>query len=276
VPEAVVPEAVMPEPVVPEAVVPDEALPDPSPLTGWLDTLVPVPLASTGSEPDPEPEPEPEADAVSNDLADNRPGSADPPAPVRQRRSGVVRLSESGEELPDEDTRELAWRARSQQARKMGPRLEKHLSPAWRVLHSLPLGDTDGTVDHLLIGPGGVFTLSTHEHRDGRVWVSRHDIRINGERVPYIRPAIGQARRIGRLLSAASGRRVRVTPCLVIVTGSTHPDVVFQEPFEGVMVIDSSRVVRTFRELADVLTPDVVDRLFDAARRRSSWVIGGA
>jgi Nuclease-related domain len=252
---------------------PADVAPGLGPLTGWLETIPHIP-----EEPEaPEPAPEPDKGVVSNDLADNRPNTPDRAADAlaRTRRVAVVRLRAYRERLGGLAAHDLAWRARAQHARRMGPRLEKHLSPEWRVLHSVPLGGEATTVDHLLVGPGGVFTLSTHEHRDARVWVSRDEIRINGEPVPYLRPALAQAGRVARLLAAASGRRVRVTPCLVIVTGSTHPDIVVQDEIEGVLVLDSSTVVRTFRKLEPVLTHDDVEAVFDAARRRASWVIGG-
>jgi hypothetical protein len=246
---------------------------DPGPLTGWLESIPHVP----GEAEAPEPSAGPDRGVVSNDLADNRPGNPDRvgDALARTRRAAGLRLPAYRERLDEIAAHDLAWRARAQHARKMGPRLERHLAPEWRVLHSVPLGGEASTVDHLLVGPGGVFTLSTHEHRDARVWVSRDEIRINGEPVPYLRPALVQAGRIARLLTAASGRRVAVTPCLVIVTGSTHPDIVVQDEIAGVLVLDSSTVVRTFRKLERVLTPGDVEAVFEAARRRASWVIGG-
>lgn len=244
------------------------------PLTGWLETIPYIP-----EQPEAPPAREPAPPVVSDDLADNRPTSpdrvADALARARVKRAAVVRLPAYRERLGELAANDFAWRARAQHAKRMGPRLEKHLAPEWRVLHSVPLGGEVTTVDHLLIGPGGVFTVSTHEHRDARIWVSRDEVRINGEPVRYLRPALVQARRIANLLTAASGRRVNVRPCLVMVTGSAHSDIVVHEEIEGALVLDSSTVVRTFRKLEPLLTPDDVEAVFDAARRRASWVIGG-
>ena len=269
-----------PDVAIPEATTTDATASDApavGPLTGWLETIPFVPEEPEAREPAPEPAQEPDKPAVSTDLAGNRPGTPDrlAEARARARRVAVVRLPTYRARLSDLAALDLAWRARAQHAKRMGPRLERHLAPEWRVLHSVPLGGEVTTLDHLLIGPGGVFTLSTHEHRDARVWVSRDDIRINGEPVPYLHPALVQARRVQRVLTAASGRRVRVKPCLVIVTGRTHPEIVVQEPHEDALVLDSSAVVRTFRKLEPILTPDDVEAVFDAARRRASWVIGG-
>ena len=42
----------------------------------------------------------------------------------------------------------------------VGKRLEK-LSDEWRVLRSIPVGNKGTDIDHLVIGPGGVFSLNT-------------------------------------------------------------------------------------------------------------------
>jgi hypothetical protein len=33
--------------------------------------------------------------------------------------------------------------------------------PRWRCRHSIPVGSNGADIDHLVIGPGGVFTLNT-------------------------------------------------------------------------------------------------------------------
>jgi hypothetical protein len=218
-----------------------------SPLTGWLDTLAPVEASTPAVEADGQ-------DVVPGDLALNRPGGLD----VAARHEAAL--------------------TSARHTRAMGLRLEKYLAPDWRILHAVPLGDGASTVDHLLIGPGGVFTVSTHEHPGARVWVSRDEIRVNGKPAHYLRTSLARARRISKLLAAASGQRVRATPCLVFFTrsaqaGGTDAGVVIQDRPEGVLVLDSSNVVRAFRRLDAVLAPEAVDALFEAARRRASWVV---
>jgi hypothetical protein len=34
------------------------------------------------------------------------------------------------------------------------------LDEAWRVLHSVPVGSRDSDIDHVVIGPGGVYTIN--------------------------------------------------------------------------------------------------------------------
>jgi hypothetical protein len=243
-----------------EAPVDAEETPEPAPLTGWLETLPPVEAAPPVVEPffdDPAADRD-GPDGAHRDLALIRPGELDP---VTARHAAEL--------------------ASALHTRAMGLRLEKHLAPSWRILHSVPLGDGASIVDHLVMGPGGVFTVSTHEHVGARVWVSRDGIRVNGEPTHYLRTSLARARRIAKLLRATSGQRVRVTACLVFFTrtgGKNVGDagVVVQEMPDGVLVLDSSGVVRAFRNLDAVLAPEAVDALFEAARRRASWVVDRA
>ncbi|MCE0446144.1 NERD domain-containing protein [Streptomyces tricolor] len=45
----------------------------------------------------------------------------------------------------------------------MGRELERLASYGWHVLHGVPKSN-GGDIDHLLIGPGGVFSLNTKTH----------------------------------------------------------------------------------------------------------------
>jgi len=47
--------------------------------------------------------------------------------------------------------------------------LEKPQSP-WAVWHDLPIGTRGANVDHLVVGPGGVFSVNTKKTH-GRVWL---------------------------------------------------------------------------------------------------------
>ena len=65
-------------------------------------------------------------------------------------------------------TRDQAWRIGAAGEVKVGARLNRLRRHGWRVLHSIPLG-RGGDIDHLIIGPGGVFTANTKHHPNARV-----------------------------------------------------------------------------------------------------------
>jgi hypothetical protein len=63
------------------------------------------------------------------------------------------------------------WARGAQGERHVGAILED-LGPEWHVLHDVSLGR--GNIDHVLVGPGGTFTVETKSHR-GRIAVERID-----------------------------------------------------------------------------------------------------
>ena len=53
----------------------------------------------------------------------------------------------------------------------------------WFVVHPADLGELvsqDGEIDHVVIGPGGVFTIHLEHQPAAKVWVSEHKVTING------------------------------------------------------------------------------------------------
>jgi hypothetical protein len=63
------------------------------------------------------------------------------------------------------------WARGAAGERKVGATLEG-LGPDWHVLHDIYLGR--GNIDHIVVGPGGTFTVETKSHR-GRIAVDRID-----------------------------------------------------------------------------------------------------
>ena len=99
----------------------------------------------------------------------------------------------------------------------MGKRLAG-LGDEWRVLHSIPVGDKGTDIDHLVLGPGGVFRLNTKNHSGQRVWVHTQAFKVNGSsHNDYLRASRAEARKASRLLGSASGLPVEVTGVIVVI-----------------------------------------------------------
>jgi hypothetical protein len=43
------------------------------------------------------------------------------------------------------------------------------LADQWRVRHAVPIGDKGSDIDHVVIGPGGVFTINAKHHPDSAI-----------------------------------------------------------------------------------------------------------
>ncbi|HWI95017.1 MAG TPA: nuclease-related domain-containing protein [Solirubrobacterales bacterium] len=67
------------------------------------------------------------------------------------------------------------WLRGAEGERRVGAALAELTADGWMALHGVSLGR--GDVDHILIGPGGIFTIETKSHR-GRIPIDRIDPRM--------------------------------------------------------------------------------------------------
>ncbi|MET9877255.1 nuclease-related domain-containing protein [Actinacidiphila glaucinigra] len=200
-----------------------------------------------------------------HDLALNRPGEAlraklADLAPGRFARllSLLGRKSEAD-----------SWRAGLAGERAVGAELGRLASSGWRVLHSVPL-PRDVDIDHLLIGPGGVFTINTKHHRQKRVWVGDTAVTINrGAPQAYVRKSRVEAKRSAAILERA-GVRVEVEPVLVFV-GAVSVEVV--PSLLDVRVIRKEREVSALGALGGKLSPAQIEAVYAVARDRRNWLL---
>lgn len=149
--------------------------------------------------------------------------------------------------------------------------LLQQLGPEWTVLHSVPVGTDGSDIDHVLIGPPGVFTLNTKHHQAKSVWVAGNVVQINGQYQPYVRNALHEARRAQKLLSRASGLTVEMTGVIVLV-GTRHL-AIKQEPDASDVTI---RVVRDsdligVLQLRRAYSEPQLQRIVAAAVRPQTW-----
>jgi len=93
-------------------------------------------------------------------------------------------------------------------------RLEQ-LGAEWTVVHGVP-GPSE-TIDHLVIGPGGVFTISAHDHARQRVWVSGRAFVADGHRLPYLRQAEEAIGHVERTLETVGGVHLRASTVIAVI-----------------------------------------------------------
>ncbi len=90
------------------------------------------------------------------------------------------------------------------------------LPAGWHVFNDVPVGEAGTSVDHLVIGPPGVFTINT-KTLNGKVWLGPKSVLHNRRRTDFLPRASEDAHRASRLLSAAVGRPVQVRGALAIL-----------------------------------------------------------
>ena len=203
------------------------------------------------------------------DLATRRPGTG--PA-LRGRQLRIrnpflrVLARAAGIRTPDQ-----AWRIGAAGEVKVAARLDGLRRHGWRVLHSIPLG-RGGDIDHLIIGPGGVFTVNTKHHQNARVNVGRSVVFVRGFQVTYIGKALREASRVRAALSSAVGRDVPVEP-LVIIHGASVSSWLRRRP-RGVKVLPSRAATWWLRipgHRSGPLGKADIEVLYNAARDSLTW-----
>ena len=220
------------------------------------------------------PQPVPASEEPWTDLATNVPGQAararakQELAEMRERKGVFLTFLARG---LDARTDERSWRIGADGEETVGARLEKLRADGWQLLHSVPVGNRDSDIDHVLIGPGGVFTINTKTHPKANIWVSRATVMVSGHKQPYLRNSRFEADRAARLLSRAVGWTVAVTPALVFLTDTFIPQVTVRDKPDDVLILDRLDLPRYFRRQPPILTPTQVDQTFAKARRSTTW-----
>jgi len=87
----------------------------------------------------------------------------------------------------------------------------------WTIFHALPAGDHGTEIDHLVVGPAGIFAIQTKRHRGRAVRVAGRTVVVDGVRLPYVRRAEVEASRVTSLLRERMLLRASVRPVVVVV-----------------------------------------------------------
>lgn len=240
-----------------------------------------VPVASTGPVmvPVPAVQPEPvtavapvsidEALAIPwQDLSMNNPGAepreqaiaAREAAPVKTLLARALRVH----------TDERAWRIGADAEELVAGQLAKTAKkdPRWQFIHSVPVGNRGSDIDHLIIGPGGIFTVNTKHHPKAKIWVGGNTFLVNGHKTPYIRNSRHEATRAAKFLTAACGFPVHVEGLIVTVNAT---DVTIKGAPDGVHVTWRNDLTKWLLRHGDILTTETVQAVYDMARRSTTW-----
>jgi hypothetical protein len=156
-----------------------------------------------------------------------------------------------------------AWRrgaaGERRTARLLVP-LERH---GWAVLHDLAVPGSQANLDHLIIGPGGVFVIDSKQYRGrlqldpcGRLWHGRYPL------APTLRAVSFEADQAARVLPDPG---MAVIPIVAVHGAQVSWEKVVTQ---GVPVVSARRLPSMLRQLPAVLGPERVAWLADQARVR--------
>jgi hypothetical protein len=157
----------------------------------------------------------------------------------------------------------VAWRRGAAGERRTARLLNPLERQGWAVLHDLAVPGSRANIDHLMIGPGGVFVIDSKQYRgrlqldrSGRLWHGRHPL---GATLQAVSLEADQA------ALALPDPGVAVAP-IVAVHGAQVPwgKVVV----DGVPVVSARRLPNMIRVLPAMLGPERVAELASQARIR--------
>jgi hypothetical protein len=127
------------------------------------------------------------------------------------------------ERLFDARTEDRNWRRGAEGEQRVAADLAV-LGQRWAVVHDLTIGRKGANLDHLVIGPPGVFALNT-KSLTGKLTVYEHAVLQNGHRTDFVPAALRETRTVQHRLSAAAGRTIHAWSDRWSVSGSSRSSV---------------------------------------------------
>lgn len=204
-----------------------------------------------------------------HDLAEVRAGAAARERAIAEREAqGTLRHVLA--RLLGAKTDERAWRIGADGEEVVAGQLAA-LGAQWKILHSVRVGERGADIDHVVIGPGGVFTVNSKHHPRAAVWVGGDTFMVDGHRVPYVRNSRHEAKRASRLLAQQVGFPVPVAG-LIAVVGANRGFTIKSQPADGaVTVVPYRGIKRFFRNRPQRLSLREIDAIHEVARRSTTW-----
>ena len=158
-----------------------------------------------------------------------------------------------------------AWRIGAEGERKTAEYLDGLAEGGFVVLHDRKVPGYGGNLDHIVIGPTGVWAVET-KSLSGKVVIDGNSLRIGGRRQEKI---IDQVYREAVAIQVALGTQlpelaVPVTPVVCLHRGELP---FFKKTVRGVRLASGRQLHRLIRDGDVRLRPDEVQRIADVANR---------
>jgi hypothetical protein len=151
--------------------------------------------------------------------------------------------------------------------RVTGRRLERLKRHGWFTLHAVQWS-SGADIDHLVIGPAGVFSINSKRHKGKVVWYGDYAITVNGASTRHIAVSQAEARRVSQTLSRHCGFSVIVRPVISVVHATK---VTVKSAAPPVLVLPASDLDRVLSGLSPTLPHDQVTRIYEVARDPRTW-----
>jgi Nuclease-related domain len=142
------------------------------------------------------------------------------------------------------------------------------LPPEWATFHALPIGAQSADIDHLVVGPGGIFTINTKHHGGTVIRLGKDSMFVNGRPVPHLLNAEAEAARVTTLLRERMPLLPPVQPVIALV--EPRQITVDEKPGQ-VKVVDASQLPRWLSGLSVMLSEPELDEVVDILDDPATW-----
>ncbi|MEC5183971.1 hypothetical protein RCH12_001430 [Cryobacterium sp. MP_3.1] len=129
------------------------------------------------------------------------------------------------------------------------------LPPDWTAFHAVPIGKNDTDIDHILVGPGGIFTINTKHHCGKHIWVGTRTVTVSGHKKAYLPAAEHEAERVTTVLRERMPLVAPVQPVIALVDPK---QITFRDKPVQVKVLDARTLRRWLLKLQPVLSDDEI------------------
>lgn len=143
----------------------------------------------------------------------------------------------------------------------------QRLGDGWTVVDAIAVGDHSSPIDHVVVGPGGVFTVNTNTRR-GDVRLTARALTVDGMSTDDLPRAVEDARRVERCLTRAVGYLVIAFPVVSLVGSGIE----LVEAPQDVAVVRAVALPEWLRRRPTILTARQVAGIATAARRPATWL----
>ncbi|MEO6944514.1 MAG: hypothetical protein ABI053_07370 [Lacisediminihabitans sp.] len=138
------------------------------------------------------------------------------------------------------------------------------LGPTFTLLE--PVEPTSSGPDHLILGPPGLFAVTTKGFSAKRIRADGPRFLINGHRAGHVANAVRDAELTSHQLSNVAGTRIQVTPLIVVVDAAS---LTLKAP--QVAVTESARIAHWFADLPRTLSDDTITFLSAVVESPGTW-----
>ena len=159
------------------------------------------------------------------------------------------------------------WRQDAPTEFELGRQLTS-LDERFTVLRAFDVfGDLDA--DFVVVGPAGIFLVTTRTKANAKVWIDEDVLWVNGRPTHQVRDARSAADRASARLSTIMGQTVRATPVIAIM--DPHSLSFGGDPARRVVTLPADLVAQWISECSRTLSDDAVAYAAMVAEDRATW-----